>query len=431
MKLAWVDAYRPELRGARCCVGRRARGGQDVLLRYPDAIGDGPRARTLPGVSPRSSRSGTTASVRYYGRRRDSRSASYQDRIDRKIQHAACAVPAPVVRTAPGRRWVLSRLARLPCGLRRGAGPSGEGRRHARLGMRVRGFPSARRGRQVNSSTAHDVNFVVEQNRSAQLRSLFMLDTRVPYREARVGPLSTRVPDERASRDRGRQGEAGESGMTYIAKPKVHHPGLQEERSFGLTRRDYEGAISTLCAGCGHDSITAAIIHAFWESGSSRPTKSRSYPASGCLRRRRPPYFLREAHGFNSVFHGRMPAAPTGAKRRHRRPIIYIGVWRRRFAVDRPRPAVPRDPPQREHALRHREQRRLRVDQGTVLRFSATPAPPARKGGGRNTMGPSTARLLAPHAGRDVRGTRSSGDKAQFLVPMLKAGLRLAALPSS
>ena len=52
--------------------------------------------------------------------------------------------------------------------------------------------------------------------------------------------------------------------MTYITKPKVHHPSLQKN-AIGLTRRDYEGSITTLCAGCGHDSITAAIIQAFWE----------------------------------------------------------------------------------------------------------------------------------------------------------------------
>ena len=52
--------------------------------------------------------------------------------------------------------------------------------------------------------------------------------------------------------------------MTYIAKPKVHHPALPKN-AIGLTRRDYEGSITTLCAGCGHDSITAAIIQAFWD----------------------------------------------------------------------------------------------------------------------------------------------------------------------
>ena len=46
--------------------------------------------------------------------------------------------------------------------------------------------------------------------------------------------------------------------MTYIAKPKFHHPNLPRNE-LGLTRRDYEGSMSTLCAGCGHDSVTAAM----------------------------------------------------------------------------------------------------------------------------------------------------------------------------
>ena len=51
--------------------------------------------------------------------------------------------------------------------------------------------------------------------------------------------------------------------MTYLAKPKVAHPSLPKNK-LGLTRREYEGALSTLCAGCGHDSITAAIVEACW-----------------------------------------------------------------------------------------------------------------------------------------------------------------------
>ena len=51
--------------------------------------------------------------------------------------------------------------------------------------------------------------------------------------------------------------------MTFIAKPKVAHPSLPKN-ALGFTRRDYEGALSTLCAGCGHDSITAAIVEASW-----------------------------------------------------------------------------------------------------------------------------------------------------------------------
>ena len=49
--------------------------------------------------------------------------------------------------------------------------------------------------------------------------------------------------------------------MSYIAKPNVTHPKLKRNK-LGLTPRDYEGTVSTLCAGCGHDSVTAALIQA-------------------------------------------------------------------------------------------------------------------------------------------------------------------------
>ncbi|HYZ62256.1 MAG TPA: 2-oxoacid:ferredoxin oxidoreductase subunit beta, partial [Acetobacteraceae bacterium] len=52
--------------------------------------------------------------------------------------------------------------------------------------------------------------------------------------------------------------------MTFLPKPKLHHPALAANE-IGLTRRDYEGTVSTLCAGCGHDSISAAIVHACYE----------------------------------------------------------------------------------------------------------------------------------------------------------------------
>ena len=90
--------------------------------------------------------------------------------------------------------------------------------------------------------------------------------------------------------------------MTYIAKPKVHHPALPKN-AIGLTRRDYEGSITTLCAGCGHDSITAAIIQAFWDL-SIRPHHVAKLSGIGCSSKT-PAYFLREAHGFNGV-HGRI-----------------------------------------------------------------------------------------------------------------------------
>ena len=56
--------------------------------------------------------------------------------------------------------------------------------------------------------------------------------------------------------------------MTYIAKPRLHHPKLPTNE-LGYTHRDYEGSVSTLCAGCGHDSISAAIIQACFELSSA------------------------------------------------------------------------------------------------------------------------------------------------------------------
>ena len=52
--------------------------------------------------------------------------------------------------------------------------------------------------------------------------------------------------------------------MTSITKPKVQHPSATKN-ALNLSRRDYEGSMSTLCAGCGHDSVTAALIDAFWQ----------------------------------------------------------------------------------------------------------------------------------------------------------------------
>ena len=97
--------------------------------------------------------------------------------------------------------------------------------------------------------------------------------------------------------------------MTYLAKPKLHHPSLAKNR-VGYTRRDYEGKISTLCAGCGHDSISAAIIQACWELD-IEPHRVAKLSGIGCSSKT-PDYFLGNSHGFNTV-HGRMPSVLTGA----------------------------------------------------------------------------------------------------------------------
>lgn len=109
--------------------------------------------------------------------------------------------------------------------------------------------------------------------------------------------------------------------MSYIAKPKVAHPGMPKNK-LGLTSRDYEGTVSTLCAGCGHDSVTAAIIQAVFELG-IEPHMLAKMSGIGCSSKT-PAYFVSQSHGFNSV-HGRMPSVTTGANAANRE-MKYIGV---------------------------------------------------------------------------------------------------------
>ncbi len=109
--------------------------------------------------------------------------------------------------------------------------------------------------------------------------------------------------------------------MTYLAKPKLRHPTL-ERNAVGHTRRDYEGKISTLCAGCGHDSISAAIIQACWEMD-IEPHRVAKLSGIGCSSKT-PDYFLGNSHGFNTV-HGRMPSVLTGANLANRE-LLYLGV---------------------------------------------------------------------------------------------------------
>ncbi|MEL7528114.1 MAG: 2-oxoacid:ferredoxin oxidoreductase subunit beta [Pseudomonadota bacterium] len=108
--------------------------------------------------------------------------------------------------------------------------------------------------------------------------------------------------------------------MSYY-KPKFQHPKLPKN-ALGYTVADYDGSISTLCAGCGHDSISAAIRNACFLS-SIPPHRIAKLSGIGCSSKM-PTYFLGRSHGFNSV-HGRMPSVATGASVANR-DLIYLGV---------------------------------------------------------------------------------------------------------
>jgi len=204
--------------------------------------------------------------------------------------------------------------------------------------------------------------------------------------------------------------------VTYIAKPKVAHPALQKN-ALGLTRRDYEGAMTTLCAGCGHDSITAAIIQAFWELD-MEPHRVAKLSGIGCSSKT-PAYFLKEAHGFNSV-HGRMPAVATGVGAANSE-LVLIGV-----SGDGDSLSIGLG--QLCHAIRRNLNLLYILENNGVYgltkgQFSASADPGSTsKRGEANVMMPIDGVLLALSLGATFVARSFSGDKAQ-LVPILKAGL--------
>jgi 2-oxoglutarate ferredoxin oxidoreductase subunit beta len=204
--------------------------------------------------------------------------------------------------------------------------------------------------------------------------------------------------------------------MTYLAKPKLHHPDLPRNK-LGYTRRDYEGAISTLCAGCGHDSISAAIVQAFFEMDIA-PHRVAKLSGIGCSSKT-PTYFLGNSHGFNSV-HGRMPSVLTGANLANR-DLIYLGV-----SGDGDSASIGIG--QFMHVLRRGVNMVYIVENNGVYgltkgQFSATADRGSRaKRGAVNNDEPIDMVMLALQMGATFVARSFSGDKAQ-LVPLVEAAV--------
>jgi 2-oxoglutarate/2-oxoacid ferredoxin oxidoreductase subunit beta len=204
--------------------------------------------------------------------------------------------------------------------------------------------------------------------------------------------------------------------MTYLAKPKLHHPKLAEN-ALGFTRRDYEGAISTLCAGCGHDSISAAIIQAFFELDIA-PHRVAKLSGIGCSSKT-PTYFLGNSHGFNSV-HGRMPSVMTGAALANR-DLIYLGV-----SGDGDSASIGFG--QFAHVLRRGVNMVYIVENNGVYgltkgQFSATADKGSKsKRGVVNSEEPIDLVMMALALGATFVARGFSGDKTQ-LVPLIKAAV--------
>ncbi len=205
--------------------------------------------------------------------------------------------------------------------------------------------------------------------------------------------------------------------MSFIAKPKATHPGLPRNE-LGLALRDYEGGNSTLCAGCGHDSITAALVQAAFEL-SIPPHRMAKLSGIGCSSKT-PAYFASASHGFNSV-HGRMASVATGANAANGE-LYYIGV-----SGDGDTLSIGLG--QFCHAVRRNLNMLYLIENNGVYgltkgQFSASAdVGSTAKKGEVNQQPPIDPCLLALSIGCTFVARSFSGDK-EHLVPLLKAGLK-------
>jgi 2-oxoglutarate ferredoxin oxidoreductase subunit beta len=205
--------------------------------------------------------------------------------------------------------------------------------------------------------------------------------------------------------------------VTYIAKPKLHHPSLTKNK-VGYTRRDYEGKVSTLCAGCGHDSVSAAIVQACWQLN-IEPHRVAKLSGIGCSSKT-PDYFLGASHGFNTV-HGRMPSVLTGANMANRE-LLYLGV-----SGDGDSASIGLG--QFAHALRRGVKMVYIVENNGVYgltkgQFSATADKGSKsKKGVVNADSPVDMIGLALQLGATYVARGFSGDKDQ-LIPLIEGAIR-------
>ncbi|MDQ3249804.1 MAG: 2-oxoacid:ferredoxin oxidoreductase subunit beta [Chloroflexota bacterium] len=110
--------------------------------------------------------------------------------------------------------------------------------------------------------------------------------------------------------------------MTITQQRPTPAPKAPKLNALGLDKNEYKGRESTLCKGCGHDSISARIINAAWELGLDQQQVVK-FSGIGCSSKT-PAYFLNSSHGFNAV-HGRMPSVATGALVANR-TLVAVGV---------------------------------------------------------------------------------------------------------
>ncbi|MBL1430106.1 MAG: 2-oxoacid:ferredoxin oxidoreductase subunit beta [Robiginitomaculum sp.] len=205
--------------------------------------------------------------------------------------------------------------------------------------------------------------------------------------------------------------------MTSFVKPIIRRKN-EPTNDLGLVRSDYDGVMSTLCAGCGHDSVTASMARAFFDL-SIEPHRAVKVSGIGCSSKTTA-YFLREAHGNNTV-HGRMPSVATGAAAANCE-LTYIGV-----SGDGDSLSIGLG--QFVHAMRRNVNMLYVLENNGVYgltkgQFSASAdIGSTAKKGLPNEMPPIDPVSLALSVGATFVARGFSGDREQ-LVPLIKAGLK-------
>ena len=187
----------------------------------------------------------------------------------------------------------------------------------------------------MNSSKNYDQIFVVEMNRDGQLHQLLSLayPEQVPKlksvafgdgmpasakwiregileqfaKPAKTKPSKKNLAKEKATTTKTAE-ERKERSQIMSALPMAGAPA--NVNLVGLVKSDYRGNPTTLCQGCGHNSISNQIISAMYEMN-VLPEKVIKFSGIGCSSKS-PTYFMNRSFGFNSL-HGRMPSIATGA----------------------------------------------------------------------------------------------------------------------
>ena len=396
---------------ARCSSTEELAQAREVLPLLRPATATASPYRTLPGVHPKGAYFTRGSGHNQYGaytedsRRIPGGARPAAREVARRPRSCVPRAGHRCDRAAATIGIVIARQLR-----RRGARGDRRARRAQGVGARLHARARASRSARTSSSSSHahevDVRRRAEPRRAAALAA-DARDRGARSRKLRSIlhysglPISAEfivegVLAELQPRGKSQSGAAAgeEADMTFHCQAEGRAPVAAEERARPHAAR-LRGRACRRCAPAA--ATTRSPPRSSRPAGSSTSSRRTWSKLSGIgCSSKTTAYFVSGAHGFNSV-HGRMPSIATGANAANRELHLHRRLRRRRLALDRPRPVLPCDPPQPQHAVHHREQRRVRPHQGPVLRLGR------RRHQGEEGRGEPAAADRSGAAGADAR----------------------------